>query len=420
MASTFSPILRIELIGTGDQSGTWGNTTNVNLGTLIEQAIAGTASIDVTVGNVTLTNYNGTTDEARCMALRVSGTPGTSRNIIAPAVSKIYVIANGSNAAVVLKTSTSTGLTVPSGEVYLAYYDPTVGTADFRLVGRASSSANTANTLVLRDGSGNFAAGTITANLTGDVTGNLTGNSTGAHNGTVGAGTPNTGAFTTLSSTGNTTLGDASGDTLTVNATPTFNVAIPVSSGGTGSTSVTANSVMLGNGTSALSGNLVAPSTSGNVLTSNGTTWTSAAPIVQTPSGAVMYFAMNTAPTGWLVANGTAVSRTTYAALFAAIGTTFGSGDGSTTFNLPELRGEFIRTWDNGRGVDSGRVFGSYQVPTEFSAYVNQAQHIWVENGDSYRPGSVVSVDGDAGYSHTQDFYSTRPRNVALLACIKV
>jgi hypothetical protein len=175
MASTFSPILRIELIGTGDQSGTWGNTTNVNLGTLIEQAIAGTASIDVTAGNVTLTNYNGTTDEARCAALRISGIPGVTRNVIAPAVSKIYVVANGSDAAIVLKTSTSTGLTIPAGEVYLAYYDPTVGTADFRLVGRASSSANTPNTLVLRDSSGNFTAGTITANLIGNVAGTLTG-----------------------------------------------------------------------------------------------------------------------------------------------------------------------------------------------------------------------------------------------------
>jgi hypothetical protein len=92
----------------------------------------------------------------------------------------LYVIANGSDAVVVLKTSTSTGLTVPVGEVYLAYYDPTVGTADFRLVGRASSTANTANTLVLRDGSGNFSAGTITANLTGNVTGNVTGNLTAA------------------------------------------------------------------------------------------------------------------------------------------------------------------------------------------------------------------------------------------------
>ena len=79
------------------------------------------------------------------------------------------------------------------------------------------------------------------------------------------------------------------------------------------------------------------------------------------PSGAVMYFAGQTAPTGWLKANGAAVSRTTYAALFAAIGTTYGAGDGRSTFNLPDLRGEFIRGWDDGRGVDTGRVFGSAQ-----------------------------------------------------------
>jgi hypothetical protein len=173
MASTYSPLLRIQLIGTGDQSGTWGTTTNVNLGTLIEEAIAGTATIDVSVANVTLTDYDGVTDQARCAALRITGTPGASRDIVAPATSKLYVVANGSDAAVVLKTSASTGLTVPSGEVYLAYYDTT--SLDFRLVGRASSSANTANTLVLRDGSGNFAAGTITANLTGNVAGTLTG-----------------------------------------------------------------------------------------------------------------------------------------------------------------------------------------------------------------------------------------------------
>lgn len=79
------------------------------------------------------------------------------------------------------------------------------------------------------------------------------------------------------------------------------------------------------------------------------------------PPGAIMHFARSTPPTGWLKANGAAVSRTTYAALFAAIGTTFGAGDGSTTFNLPDLRGEFVRGWDDARGVDSGRAFGSFQ-----------------------------------------------------------
>ena len=176
MASTYSTILKLELIGNGDQSGTWGTTTNNNLGTLIEQAIAGTATIDVTSANVTLTDLNGVSDQARCAALLVTGTPGTTRNIVAPAVSKLYVISNGSNASVVIKTSVSTGYTVTAGSVVLVYYNGT----EFVLVGaQAGVSTNTANTLVLRDGSGNFAAGTITATLTGNVTGNVSGNVSG-------------------------------------------------------------------------------------------------------------------------------------------------------------------------------------------------------------------------------------------------
>ena len=182
MASTYSALLKLELIGNGDQSGTWGTTTNNNLGTLLEQAIAGTASIDVTSGNVTLTDLNGVSDQARCAALLVTGTPGTTRNIVAPAVSKLYVISNGSNASVVIKTSVSTGYTITTGAVVLVYYNGT----EFVLVGaQAGSSANTANTLVLRDGSGNFSAGTITANLTGNAsTATTATNATNATNAT--------------------------------------------------------------------------------------------------------------------------------------------------------------------------------------------------------------------------------------------
>lgn len=79
------------------------------------------------------------------------------------------------------------------------------------------------------------------------------------------------------------------------------------------------------------------------------------------PAGLVGHFARTTAPSGWLKANGAAISRTAYADLFAAIGTTFGAGDGFNTFNLPDLRGEFIRGWDDGRGVDGGRTLGSGQ-----------------------------------------------------------
>lgn len=81
------------------------------------------------------------------------------------------------------------------------------------------------------------------------------------------------------------------------------------------------------------------------------------------PPGAVMAFARATAPTGWLACKGQTVSRATYAALFAAIGTTFGAGDGSTTFNLPNMRGQFVRGWnDTASGLDASRAFGSTQA----------------------------------------------------------
>ena len=79
------------------------------------------------------------------------------------------------------------------------------------------------------------------------------------------------------------------------------------------------------------------------------------------PTGSVHMMATTTAPSGYLKCNGAAVSRTTYADLFAIIGTTHGAGDGSSTFNVPDLRGEFVRGWDDSRGVDSGRSFGSSQ-----------------------------------------------------------
>jgi microcystin-dependent protein len=130
-------------------------------------------------------------------------------------------------------------------------------------------------------------------------------------------------------------------------------------------------------------------------------------------AGSVIYVAKNTAPTGYLKANGALVSRTTYAALFAAIGTTFGVGDGSTTFGLPDLRGEFIRGWDDGRGVDSGRVFGASQLD-DLKSHSHSIQTFGGSSG-TYASGSLGlnSSTGATGGSET------RPRNIALLACIK-
>jgi len=91
----------------------------------------------------------------------------------------------------------------------------------------------------------------------------------------------------------------------------------------------------------------------------NGTAWGEIANGV--PAGSVFSFATTTVPSGYLECNGAAVSRSTYASLFSAISTTWGVGDGSSTFNLPDLRGQFVRGWDNSAGIDSGRSFASSQ-----------------------------------------------------------
>lgn len=139
------------------------------------------------------------------------------------------------------------------------------------------------------------------------------------------------------------------------------------------------------------------------------------------PAGAVFAFAMTAAPPGYLECDGAAVLRGDYADLFDAIGTTFGAGDGATTFNLPDLRGEFIRGWDDGRGIDAGRQFGSAQAD-EFKSHF----HTLTDNGE---PGGDVQgkfdvADSNSGSGMTASTNATggtetRPRNVALLYAIK-
>ena len=161
------------------------------------------------------------------------------------------------------------------------------------------------------------------------------------------------------------------------------------------------------------------------------------------PSGTVLYFAGSAAPAGWLKANGAAVSRTAYAALFAAIGTTYGLGDGRSTFNLPDLRGEFIRGWDDGRGVDTPRPMGSAQVDAVRQHYhgigyispnnddgafvvrnwtTAEQQNLQFINGNGNSAIRTLSASSNLSTTNAIDESAgeTRPRNVALLAIIKI
>jgi microcystin-dependent protein len=223
MASTFSPSLRIELIGDGDQSGIWGQTTNNNLGSLIEQAIAGVVTITMADANYTLSNFNGVTDESRNQVIVASGTNAAVRDIIIPLVEKTYTIKNSTigGYGVRIIGSSGTGVTVPNGVTTTVYCDGT--------------------------------------------------NVYAANNGTIG------------------------------------------------DFAITGNAAVSGNAT--VTGNLTVTGTS-NVV----------------PAGSLLMWPTGSAPSGYLLCNGAAVSRTTYAALFAVIGTTFGAGDTTTTFNLPDYR----------------------------------------------------------------------------------
>lgn len=127
MASTFSPSLKLELIGNGDQSGTWGTTTNTNLGTLLEQAITGVQAITMVNANYTLSDLNGVSDEARNAVLVIGGTNSAIRSIIAPSVNKTYIVANNTSGGfgVIIKTSAGTGLTIANGSTQTVYCDGT-------------------------------------------------------------------------------------------------------------------------------------------------------------------------------------------------------------------------------------------------------------------------------------------------------
>ncbi len=165
-------------------------------------------------------------------------------------------------------------------------------------------------------------------------------------------------------------------------------------------------------------------------------TWTAWRQLVG-QAGLIAYFARSTAPNGWLKANGAAVSRTTYVALFTEIGTTFGAGDGANTFNLPDLRGEFLRGWDDGRGVDSGRGFGTWQSGSpvvhddvggtasfNIAALGDGTNVPWANIADPWTGAFPLTMyDASAASfvdANNKGFINmSRPRNVAFLPCIK-
>lgn len=350
MTSSYSPDLRLELMATGDQSGTWGDTTNTNLGTLLEQAICGVLSVAEGDTTLTLTALDGAADQARNAVVNLTGAMTGARNVVVPTANKLYLVKNSTTGgfAVTVKTTAGGGVAIAAGTSQWVYCDGTnvvqglVGgfTPDTNnnlsvnnLFNGFTTTATAASTTTLTVASTAIQVFTGSSTQTvvlpttsipaggqytvvNNSTGAVTVQSSGANTITVlAAGT--SGIFTSVVATPTTaanwdaqylgvvaasgksvaisnslTLAGTDGTTMTFPSTSatlartdaantftgaqTFNTAIAVASGGTGVATLTANNVLLGNGTSAVQ--VVAPGTSGHVLTSNGTTWQSAAP----------------------------------------------------------------------------------------------------------------------------------------------
>jgi hypothetical protein len=219
MSSTYST-LKIELMAQGENNNQWGNITNSNLGTAMEQAMVGMATVSTgftaNVATLTLTNTNALQD-ARAVCLNVTATLTAAGTLNVPAIQKPYLIFNNTSGgfALTVKVSGQTGVSVPNGKKTLVYNNATdVGDAITYL-----SSLTLGSALPVASG------------------------------------------------------GTGSTSTTFVNAATNVTGTLPVGNGGTGAATLTANNVMLGNGTSAVQ--FVAPGTSGNALVSNGTTWAS-------------------------------------------------------------------------------------------------------------------------------------------------
>ena len=342
MASTYSK-LKIELIGTGEQTGTWGTTTNNNLGSSsagvyqgLEQAIVGMATLetaDFTANSYTLPyNNDNNAQDFRALVLNITATLSGAGTLIVPTMQKPYIVMNNSSGgyAVTVKTVSGTGISVPNGKTMWVYNNGT-------------------DVVTAID---NLPSGT-----------------------TVGGSAIGTGSVTSVAVSGGTTGLTTSGGPITSSGTITLAGTLAVANGGTGRTSLTSNNVILGAGTSQVG--FVAPGTSGNVLTSNGTTWVSS-PAGGGGGGTVTSVGLSTSLSG-LSVSGSPVTTSGTLSLSGTLGTSSG-GTGSTSLTGAGI----VTTSDSGQTISGSKTFTGGLISANFNYSASTSSYGSVLSGGNY------------------------------------
>jgi microcystin-dependent protein len=312
MASTASTVLRQELMTASENDGTWGPKTNINLQILEAAAGCGETEISTTSGTVTLTNVDYTNDQAKKRVLRCTGTLVGNLTLVVPNAKKTYLLINATAGAftVSLKTSSGTAKTVTqttSAELYC-------------------------------DGSDNVTFVTPQCNPT-----------TGAPADASGA------AASSVSVTPTGNLAATNAQAALAELQTDIDNRQPLSAELTAIDGITPakGTTYVGNGTAPAA--LAVGANYTTQIADSGEATGLRYAFVQ-PIGVILPYGGTSAPTGWLLAYGQAVSRSTYAALFAVYSTTYGVGDGSTTFNLPDLRGRVPAGQDDMGGTSANRL----------------------------------------------------------------